>query len=80
MSKYLDAVNKGREVVIVPSENDNESQSAIFYKLDGIFYSFNVEFGDIPRNDVTDLQFESHIQNMLKEGCYVFIRGFESDR
>lgn len=80
MSKYLDAVNKGREVVIVTGENDSESQSAIFWKMGDFFHSFNVEMGMLPRTDMTDARFEKHIQRMLKEGCYVFIRGFEDGR
>ena len=80
MGKYLDAVNKGREVVIITGENDNESQSAIFWKLDGVFHTFTVELGVLPRTDMTDARFEKHIQNMLRAECFVFIRGFEDDR
>lgn len=76
LNKYIEALNKGSEVVIV---NDNpDFFSAIFWKdREGSYSSFSKAIGESKRPDFNDDRFLEHIAELETEGVRIFIRGFE---
>lgn len=74
MNEYIEALNSGKEIVIV-AENENYL-SAIFWKtVAGKIRSFNTEFGIIECNYMDDSAFIEHINLMIDENAIIFIRG-----
>ena len=76
---FISALNKGREIVIVSRDEDNECMSSVFWKEGNTIYCFCRSVGIIPRPDMTDAQFSEHIENMCLEGAHIFIRGYEKE-
>ena len=71
---YLNAVNNGQEIVIV--SNEVTYDSAIIWKSDNKFYSFNRAFGTMERTDWNDDKFINHMEQMESENANIFVRGY----
>ena len=73
-SKYLEALNNGREVVIISADENDDS--AIFWKSNGKIYSFSVNMGTLERTDQTAERLQKHFERMEAENAQIFIRGY----
>ena len=76
---FIKAINRGREIVVVSSDEDNECMSSIFWKENGTIYCFCRSVGILPRPDMTDEKLSEHIEKMFINGAKIFIRGFEKE-
>ncbi len=73
MKRYIDALNHGKELVIVA--NETGCYSSIFWKTDGKYFCFSRAMGVIQHNYMDDSAMLEHINMLLDEDAMLFIRG-----
>lgn len=72
----INALKAGKEIVIIA--NDPTFYSSVFWKEGNVIYTFSRGFSIFPRtigNDFSYIEFEKHIENMLKENAKIYVRG-----
>lgn len=73
---YIKALNDGREIVVIAAENNQHSDSAIFYRdSNKMTYTFNRSFGNMKRPELNDERLKKHFESMERENAHIFIRG-----
>ena len=76
-NQYIEALNEGRQVVIIPAENMRDFDPCIFWQEKGMTYTYSVNMGTIARTEkeLPKSQLANHFATMLSEGAYLYIRG-----
>ena len=75
MTTRVQALKDGNEVVVVPSKDREEYDSAIFYAdIFGNMYSWSRELGEVEWTRGDD-ELEAHFAKMEWLGNFVFVRG-----
>lgn len=72
----INALKAGKEIVIIAAEPT--FYSSVFWKEGNVIYTFSRGLSIFPRTigkDFSYIEFEKHIENMLKENAKIYVRG-----
>lgn len=74
MKTYIEALNAGKEIVILGNDENTEFNSSIFFKKNGSVFVYNREIGTC-KHALNENDLEKHFCSCAANGFLVFVRG-----